>query len=66
MKHENIVRMLDIFEDNRTAYYVMEYIDGKSLKISQKNVELYLNFSSYGYLCSRSKISQIAHRHSPF
>ena len=26
MNHPNIVRILDIFEENGTAYYVMEYI----------------------------------------
>lgn len=31
MKHSNIVHVLDIFEENGTSYYVMEYIDGSSL-----------------------------------
>ncbi len=31
MKHHNIVRVIDIFEENSTAYYVMEFVDGKSL-----------------------------------
>ena len=31
MQHNNIVRVLDIFEENGTAYYVMDYVDGKSL-----------------------------------
>lgn len=31
MQHNNIVRVLDIFEENGTAYYVMDYVDGQSL-----------------------------------
>ena len=31
LDHPNIVRILDIFEENGTAYYVMDYIDGESL-----------------------------------
>ena len=31
LEHPNIIRILDIFEENGTAYYVMEYIDGYSL-----------------------------------
>ncbi len=31
MHHPHIVRVIDIFEENGTAYYAMDYIDGKSL-----------------------------------
>ena len=31
MNHPNIVKVHDIFEENGTAYYVMGFIDGKSL-----------------------------------
>lgn len=32
LEHPNIVHVFDVFEENGTAYYVMDYIDGKSLK----------------------------------
>ncbi|MCQ2287783.1 MAG: bifunctional serine/threonine-protein kinase/formylglycine-generating enzyme family protein [Muribaculaceae bacterium] len=31
LRHPNIVRIHDTFEENDTAYYVMEYVDGGSL-----------------------------------
>lgn len=31
LKHNNIIRIHDVFEENNTAYYVMEYLDCGSL-----------------------------------
>ena len=31
LNHPNIIRIFDVFEENGTAYYTMEYIEGESL-----------------------------------
>lgn len=37
LRHTNIITIHDIFEENSTAYYVMEFIEGKSLSDKLKN-----------------------------
>ena len=37
LEHPNIVHVFDVFEENGTAYYVMDYIDGLSLNDLVKN-----------------------------
>ena len=32
LNHPNIVKIIDVFEENDTAYYVMEYVKGQSLR----------------------------------
>ncbi len=32
LKHPNLVKVHELFEENGTAYYVMDYIDGESLR----------------------------------
>ena len=50
MNHRNIVRVIDVFEENGTAYYVMDNLPGGSLadmvkregKLSEKQAENYI------------------------
>lgn len=54
LNHPNIIKVLDVFEENGTAYYVMEYIQGGSLSDLIKGKGC---FSEEETLCYTSKIA---------
>jgi formylglycine-generating enzyme required for sulfatase activity len=50
-KHPNIVRVVEVFEENNTAYYVMEYIEGYSLEQWVKEKGALPESEAFGYIC---------------
>lgn len=50
LNHPNIIRILDIFEENGTAYYVMEYIDGCSLANMVERLGVLGETDAVGYI----------------
>lgn len=43
--HENIVNVYEYFEENKTAYIVMEFLDGESLNICMQNEHISIDQS---------------------
>lgn len=51
LKNEHIIQIHDIFEENGTAYYVMEYVDGGSLKDKVESEGALSEIDAINYIC---------------
>ena len=63
-KHPNIVSVSDIFEENGTAYYVMDYIDGKSIHEILKTENLLSEERAVKYTTQIAHALQYVHDHN--
>ena len=61
LDHHNIIPIYDVFEENNTAYYVMEYIDGVSLSRIVKESGALSEDVAVGYI--KQIASALAHIH---
>lgn len=62
LRHPNIVTIHDIFQENDTAYYVMEYIEGSSLSEIVKRDGKMSEDAAIGYI--RKIAESVAYMHS--
>ena len=61
MKHSGIVRVIDVFEENGTAYYAMEYIDGQSLSDVVKKRGKLPEAEAVGYILQVAEALKYVH-----
>ena len=62
LEHPNIVRVTDTFEENGTAYYVMEYINGSTLASIIEKEGALSEDKALGYICQIA--DALCHIHS--
>ena len=62
LDHPNIVRILDIFEENGTAYYVMEYIEGESLSEMVKRCGAIAESTATRYILKAAEALEYIHK----
>ena len=61
LDHANIIHILDVFEENNTAYYVMEYIDGESLSDVIKRRGALSESEAVDYICQAGSALEYLH-----
>ena len=64
LHHLGIVRVTDVFEENATAYYVMDYIDGRSLKEIVETEGALTESRALGYIRQVADALGYVHSHS--
>lgn len=63
LSHPNIVRIFEDFEENGTAYYVMEYIEGENLNLFVKNNGPVSELKARKYICQIGDAVDCIHAH---
>ena len=63
LKHPNIVGFIDIFEENDTAYYVMDYIEGESLSQLVKRRGAIPEHEALAYIRDAAGALKFVHSH---
>ena len=64
LKNEHIIQIHDIFEENGTAYYVMEYVDGGSLKDKVESEGAMSEAAAIDYIRQIADALSYLHKHS--
>lgn len=64
LNHPHIIRIYDIFKENNTAYYVMEYIEGTSLAEMVKRQGALPEDVAIDYIKQTASALEFVHRHS--
>jgi serine/threonine-protein kinase len=61
--HPNIIKVTDVFTENNTAYYVMEYIEGQSLGNIVKNRGKLGVTEAAEYVAQIANAADVVHKH---
>ena len=63
LEHPNIIRILDVFMENGTAYYVMDFIEGESLEGIVKRRGAMHEHEAIGYIKQVANALDYLHQH---